>query len=253
MNDTVRTISCRDFVTFHRTGVLSTNSKSNPGFPFGSIVPYDIDSWGRIIIYISLIAEHYKNLTSDPRASLIVLDPYGMHDPQASARATALLTLTPIPAEDRATVEESYTARFPGSINHEIAHNFVFLRGEPSKVRWIGGFGDVGWVDGSAFGKATPDPLRYRGLEVVEHMNDDHAEALHDLVRAFSPHDPSRYTVQMTDLTSTRLTISLAGHHERHEVNIEFPSPAPTPEDCRKTIISLLAKARSINSEREIH
>jgi putative heme iron utilization protein len=243
----------RDFVTLHRTGVLSTNSKSNAGFPFGSVVPYDIDSWGRIIIYVALISEHFKNISTDQRASLLILDPYGMHDPQSSARATLLVQFSQIPADDRSAVEESYLARFPGSVNHEIAHNFVYLRAEPKRVRWIGGFGDVGWVDGAEFAKCAPDPLRYCGLEVIEHMNDDHAPALADLVRAYSAFDPSKYLVQMTDLRSTQMSISLSGHHERHEVTIEFTSPVRSAEDCRRVMIELLGKARGILAEREIN
>ena len=148
MSDASRTKASRDFATLHRVGVLSTNSKSNVGFPFGSVVPYDIDSWGRIVIYISLIAEHYKNLSVDPRASLIILDPYGMHDPQASARATLLLNFSPVPEEERAAVEENYLGRFPGAVNREIAHNFLTTVRVRTDLRAVS---SVSWMNNAEF------------------------------------------------------------------------------------------------------
>src|SRR6185295_8430683 len=86
----------KNFLTQHRQGVLSTISVSQKGFPFGSIVPYDIDAQGNVFIYISFIAEHYKNLQADARASLIATDPFGIDDPQAYARATLLATFEPV-------------------------------------------------------------------------------------------------------------------------------------------------------------
>ena len=45
--------AARDFITFNRNGILSTTSISRPGYPLGSIVPYDVDSQGRLIILIA--------------------------------------------------------------------------------------------------------------------------------------------------------------------------------------------------------
>ena len=139
--------------------MLATTSVAAPGYPFGSITPYIIDGAGRITIYISLIAEHYRNLKADSRASILAADPFGGSDPQAHARATVLLTVQPVPDDERAAVSAAYEARFPQSINYEIAHNFVFMRGEPERVRWIGGFGEMSWIDRAAFQSARPDPL----------------------------------------------------------------------------------------------
>lgn len=61
----------------------------------------------------------------------------------------------------------------------------MFMRGAPEHIRWIGGFGDMGWVNGDNYRKVSPDLLAYTGLDVVRHMNFDHTEALADYVRAF--------------------------------------------------------------------
>ena len=104
-----------DFICLHRVGTLCTVSHSHEGFPFGSIAPYDVDESGRIIVFISRIAEHFKNLTADPRASLFVADRFGSGDPQAYGRATLLATFAPVPEGEFARVAEHYFTRFPAA------------------------------------------------------------------------------------------------------------------------------------------
>jgi heme iron utilization protein len=55
-----------------RIGSLSTLSRKQPGFPFGSVMPYGLENDGRPIFLISTMAMHTQNLQADPRASLLV-------------------------------------------------------------------------------------------------------------------------------------------------------------------------------------
>ena len=49
-----------------RIGSLSTLSRKQPGFPFGSVTPYGLDDEGRPIFLISTMAMHTQNLQADP-------------------------------------------------------------------------------------------------------------------------------------------------------------------------------------------
>jgi hypothetical protein len=62
----------RTLVYLGRIGSLSTLSRKQPGFPFGSVMPYGLDERGRPIFLISTMAMHTQNLQADPRASLLV-------------------------------------------------------------------------------------------------------------------------------------------------------------------------------------
>src|ERR1017187_5214321 len=62
----------RTLVDLTRIGSLSTLSRKQPGFPFGSVMPYGLDDQGRPIFLISTMAMHTQNLQADPRASLLV-------------------------------------------------------------------------------------------------------------------------------------------------------------------------------------
>src|SRR6201981_1401320 len=63
----------RTLVYMGRIGNLSTLSRKQPGFPFGSLMPYGLDDHGRPIFLISSMAMHTQNLQADPRASLLVI------------------------------------------------------------------------------------------------------------------------------------------------------------------------------------
>src|SRR6202521_711209 len=80
-----------------RTGSLSTLSRKQTGFPFGSVMPYGLDDNGRPIFLISTMAMHTQNLQADPRASLLVTAPDATSDPLGAARVTLVGTAAPIP------------------------------------------------------------------------------------------------------------------------------------------------------------
>ena len=62
----------RTVVDLGRVGTLSTVSRKQPGFPFGSVMPYAVDKQGRPIFLISTMAMHTQNIQADARASLLV-------------------------------------------------------------------------------------------------------------------------------------------------------------------------------------
>jgi len=62
----------RTLLYLGRIGSLSTLSRKQPGFPFGSVMPYGLDNTGRAVFLISTMAMHTQNLQADPRASLLV-------------------------------------------------------------------------------------------------------------------------------------------------------------------------------------
>lgn len=234
----------RNFIALCHHGMLSTLSASQAGYPFGSIAPYDVAANGDIIVYVSLIAEHYKNLKSDPRASLVAVNYFGYDDPQSYSRATLLCKFLEVPEKERSEVQESYESRFPNSIKHEIAHNFTYLRGVPEKIRWIAGFGEMGWVTLDNYRAARPDPIAYDGMGILRHMNEDHGAALVELARAHGKWDPAKYDVRLIDISSANFTLILRGHGEKHLLKIPFPIPLTDNESARDSFIQLIKAAR---------
>src|SRR5207302_9384597 len=88
----------RTLVCLGRTGSLSTISRKQPGFPFGSVMPYGLDERGRPIFLISTMAMHTRNLQADARASLLVTEDDGGGDPLGVSRVALLGNVLPLPA-----------------------------------------------------------------------------------------------------------------------------------------------------------
>src|ERR1700680_2229182 len=87
----------RTLVYVGRIGSLSTVSRKQPGFPFGSVMPYGLDDHGRPIFLISTMAMHTQNLQANPRASLLVTQPDATGDPLGTGRVTLLGNVLPVP------------------------------------------------------------------------------------------------------------------------------------------------------------
>jgi hypothetical protein len=76
----------RTLMYLGRMGSLSTLSRKQPGFPFGSVMPFGLDDHGRPIFLISIRAMHTRNLQSDARASLLVTQEYSDMPRRPTAR-----------------------------------------------------------------------------------------------------------------------------------------------------------------------
>lgn len=128
-------------------GVLCTSSKRADGWPFGSVVPYALDVAGRPIILVASIAEHTRNIGADPRVSLLVQADVTQGDVQAHGRLCVMGRAVAIPEADLDDARERYLARLPEAEGYFATHNFSFLRIEVERLRYIGGFGKIFWLD----------------------------------------------------------------------------------------------------------
>lgn len=171
----------RALLTAESSGVLSTLSVDVAGYPFGSVVPYCLDRSGRPVILISRIAQHYKNVMADRRASLIVLDRTS-DDVQVNGRLTCLADVFKVPEAEIDDAADRYYRFFPQSTDYHKIHDFEFFRLEPVRYRYIGGFGRIHWIEPAKLALANPfSAAEERGM--AEHMNADHVDAMRSYCR----------------------------------------------------------------------
>lgn len=144
----------RRMLRAHRYGALSTLSKKFDGYPFGSITPYLTDHDGSLLILISSLAEHTKNIQNDPRVSLITHDQRDPHI-QTQGRVTVVGDAQPEPDREKAGLR--YLRHFPEAQTYFAMHDFSFYRIRPVAVRYIGGFGRIHWVNMENYAVADAD------------------------------------------------------------------------------------------------
>src|ERR1039458_9725496 len=76
----------RTLLSLVPVAILSTLSRKHFGFPFGSLMPFALDSAGRPTCLISNMAMHTQNLKADPRCSLFVTQTAADHDAARPSR-----------------------------------------------------------------------------------------------------------------------------------------------------------------------
>jgi len=129
-----------------RDGVLATLSARRDGWPFASVTQYALAAEGEPFFLLSGLAEHTRNVLANPRASLLIQE-RAADDPLATARIT-LLGL--VEASDRAPLREIYLERHPQAAEYLQLADFRFYVLRVTEARFVGGFGDMGWIDGAA-------------------------------------------------------------------------------------------------------
>src|ERR1035438_6016489 len=189
----------RTLLSLVTVGTLSTLSRKHPGFPFGSLMPFALDSVGRPIFLISNMAMHTQNLKADPRCSLFVAQTSANGDPLGSARATLVGNAVSVPDGEIASARETYLARHENSRYWVDFADFSFFRLEPIDLYYVGGFGVMGWVEAGDYEQAAPDPLAEAAPGILAHMNADHVDAMVLLAKSHAGIEAIQATMTSVD------------------------------------------------------
>jgi len=222
-------LTARRLLNHQSFGVLSTHSIDVPGYPFGSIAPYTLNHDGEPIILISTIAQHTRNIKENNKVSLTVFDPHA-DDPQAASRLTWIGDAESIDPSDSDS-RDRYLRYFPSAESYFQTHDFSFYRVGLRRARFIGGFGEIYWIE--------PDAMLARNLfretekGIVDHMNQDHQKALIHYCKVLKGVETSDVT--MTGIDSEGFDM-LAG---KLKLRIDFDSPISTSEQARKELVRL--------------
>ncbi|MGH3611787.1 MAG: HugZ family protein [Pseudonocardia sp.] len=233
----------RTLVAADDSGSLSTMSVEQAGFPFGSVASYAADGAGRPLLWLSDLAEHSRNLAADPRASLLVVEA-GSGDPLALGRVTLLGEATVLAGTERAAALGDYRAAHPGSYTEDF-HGFRMYRLDVVAVRYVGGFARMSWVEADDYAVAEADPVYPQAAGVIEHMNDDHADALVAYARVLGGH-PDTVSARMTGVDRYGFGVLARGPDgTRADVRIGFDQAVTTPDEVRAAMIELLRRARA--------
>jgi putative heme iron utilization protein len=227
-------IEARQMLRAHRYGALSTLSKKFAGFPFGSITPYLVDHDGSLVILISGIAEHTKNILHDPRVSLITHDQRDAHI-QTQGRITLLGNAQLIANRDE--IGARYLRYFPEAESYFQMHDFAFYRIRPIAIRYIGGFGKIHWVNIEQY-SVPPYALIAQEADVVEHMNADHPDTMRNYCR---------HVHQREVLDVAMLGIDCDGFDMRADgevLRINLAEPVTDAQQARAALVALARVAK---------
>lgn len=224
-----------------KTGSLASLALEPAGYPYASFVTFALGK-GEPLFLISRIAEHTRNLSADPRASLLVHES-GNADPLANGRVTLIGRCSKLPRTD-AAARAAFLAVHPSAAYYVDFEDFDFWRLSLEAVRYIGGYGRMSWVSADDFQRATPDPIARSAARILEHMNSDHANALIAYARAFTrATDAEKATMTAVDRHGFEMTVTTPGGVG--PARLAFDAPLTSADDARVKLVALLRAAEA--------
>ncbi len=143
------TLALRHLLDSQRIATLGTLSAE--GKPFVSMVPFAIDPQaGCLVIHVSLLAPHTRNLLNAPQVSLLVMQAevagQPVHAlPRVSLDGTAARLLPDSPAWQ--TARSAYLGRFPEAVPMTELGDFSFVAVTVAQARQVAGFGAARALD----------------------------------------------------------------------------------------------------------
>eukprot|EP00899_Mesostigma_viride_P024112 jgi/Mesvir1/4886/Mv11154-RA.1 len=168
--------------------IMSRMHHRRKGYPFGSLVDYATDEFGRPIFSLSPLAIHTRNVLVDPRCTLVVQVPgwSGL----ANARIVLFGEVSVIPAEEQEAAKRIHEAK------HQIGHrqqwaNFTYFKmTRILDIYFVGGFGTVTWVDVNDYLRARPDPIAAKQAHItIRILNEKFSSRLRRLLEASFSHN----------------------------------------------------------------
>ena len=225
------------------TATLCTISSEGEDYPYGSFVTFALDN-GNPIFLISGLAEHTKNLLKNSKASLLIAEG-GDGNPLALGRVTLIGDCIKVANNERSRLKEIFVSRHPDSRFYADFGDFHYFRLEVSSVRYIGGFGRMSWVQGKDWTDAEPDPLLPFSSDIIDHMNEDHEDAMIIICQKMSKAVDTS-SVTMTGIDRYGFEMSAMTVDGPRPIRIAFSNEVMDSDGARKEIVKLVKSARNM-------
>jgi putative heme iron utilization protein len=237
----------------HGFAVISTISKSDDGYPGGSVVGFAPEPvTGRPLFIFSGMSTHTQDLLANPKCSLTVAakDFKGAADGRVNLMGKAVLVTGD--AEKQAC-RDTYLAKHPGAFWVDFG-DFNWFRMDVEKVRFVGGFARAGSVSAAEYLNAQPDLISEFGPDVAKHMNDDHESATIAMVHGNVPGmpvDPDNLITSaiITSVDSLGMYVKVTRDKpvgylpQQFKLRLPFSRPAADRKDIKTLIVEMTQKA----------
>ena len=140
-----------------RIGTLATRSRDD-GCPYPTVLPFAPDARHRPVMLVSRLAEHTRNLQVDGQAGFLLFDAQSA-DVLSAPRTT--LTGRVVPSESAGgdgvgSPARRYLRYHPDAERYLALGDFSFFTLISARLRHIGGFGTMGWLDAHELNTIAP-------------------------------------------------------------------------------------------------
>lgn len=228
-------VLARRLVRRAATASLSTLDIETGGTPYGSLVLTACTHEACPLVLLSDLARHTRNFKADPRVSMLFAKPGT--DAISLSRATLIGRMEPCESD---TLRDRFLRRHGGSRDHMAFADFHLYRLVPESVHFIGGFGRIETLDASevVLEAGLYDALAEAESDIVEHMNEDHREA----IRAYAHGHADRPGVdwRMTNIDPEGIDLA----RNDADARVDFNTLVTDAESARAELVRLAKEAR---------
>jgi len=173
-------VSCRNLMEQALFGDMCTTmapmDHRRAGWPVASLVDFATDSEGTPIFSLSPMAMHTRNIKVDPRCSLVVEMPgwRGL----ASARLTLFGTVRKVPDDKQDLARRLFKSKHSEeNMSYGTSEFPLYALTDIKDVYYVGGYGQVKWVDPIDYLSSAPDKVCDRAVQdPLELLNNVNAE-----------------------------------------------------------------------------
>jgi len=142
------------------------------------------------------------------------------------------------------SAREAYLKAHPSAEFYIDFRDFSLWGLRVESARYIGGFGNMSWIDEEGWSTGEPDPLVAVRDRIVEHMNEDHEDAMAAMCRAFSKANEFS-SVKMTAVDRYGFEMSVELPDGPRPIRLAFDNAAGNANEARVELVRLTKRART--------
>lgn len=209
------------------------------GYPYASLVTTATDFDNSPILLISDLALHTQNILINNRASLLFDGTGGENNPLEGSR---LSVWGKVARTEEKNTKTRFLARHPDASVYASFSDFSFFKMKIEAAHFVAGFGKIADLSSEELILNIADSAALRDAEpdIVEHMNEDHLDAIQlYATRLLGTHDDN-WSMTGCDTEGCDLKAGC------HTLRLEFPRRANTPDEIRQILIELVNEARTL-------
>jgi putative heme iron utilization protein len=229
----------RSLLRRSRQGALAT-LMAGSGDPYCSLVNVASNADASPILLISRLALHTRNVLGDNRVSLM-LDERAAGDPLEGARIMLAGRAEQAAGDDAALLRRRYLNAHPSAEAFVDFKDFSFFRIVPSGAHLVAGFGRIVDLKPEQFLTVIGDAEALLEAEqgAIEHMNDDHREAMNLYATKLLGADSADWCCTGCDPDGMDMQAGTT------TLRLDFPERVTSGTELRKMLVRLAAEARA--------
>ncbi len=223
------TLLSRRLLRSVRSGALASSAQ---GQPFASLVTPACGPDLAVLLFLSDLSEHTRNLRADPRCSLLVTGSPDEANPQTAPRVTITGMAE---AVDESALKARYLAVHPyASLYAEFA-DFCLWRIKPMAALYVGGFARAVRLRAADL---APDPAAVAAVaaseaDILAHCNQDHPAALAAIAGSLGD-----WRMVTADVDGCDLALG------DRVIRVAWAAPVASASEVREQLVSLVREAR---------